>query len=374
MNASEKRAALAGAIREGRFVVAPGVYDMISARLADRMGFEALYMTGYGVAASLLGLPDAGLATYADLENRVRTIANGTRTPLICDADTGFGGLLNVRHTVRGYEAAGCAAIQLEDQEIPKKCGHTPGRRVVPVRDMAEKVRVAVEARTDPNFLVVARTDARTSLGLDAAIERGRAYSDGRRRRDLRRGAGERGGDRADRRIHRQALARQHGRRRQDADSAGRKARVPRLRRRHLSRDRNAARRGRHAARDEGSAAGRLHRQRGSPGDLARRDARAHGLRGGLGFRAQVGTGRGAETDRGLESPTASQTCYSSPPRPPEHLFAYSGCETLGKQPVDSRLRGNDAAQGSRCCASRQGTAASASISPGTLHGSWVSA
>ena len=177
MNANQKRAALAGAIREGRFVVAPGVYDMISARLADRMGFEALYMTGYGVAASLLGLPDAGLATYADLENRVRTIASGTRSPLICDADTGFGGLLNVRHTVRGYEDAGCAAIQLEDQETPKKCGHTPGRRVVPTRDMVEKVRVAVEARRDPNFLIVARTDARTSLGLDAAIERARAYA-----------------------------------------------------------------------------------------------------------------------------------------------------------------------------------------------------
>ena len=101
MNANEKRAALAGALREGRFVTAPGVYDMISARLADRMGFPALYMTGYGVAASLLGLPDAGLATYADLADRVRTIAGGTRTPLICDADTGFGGLLNVRHTVQ---------------------------------------------------------------------------------------------------------------------------------------------------------------------------------------------------------------------------------------------------------------------------------
>ena len=178
MNANEKRAALAGAIREGRFVVAPGVYDMISARLADRMGFPALYMTGYGVAASLLGLPDAGLATYADLVGRVRTIAGGTRTPLICDADTGFGGLLNIRHTVRGYEDAGCAAIQLEDQEIPKKCGHTPGRRVVPIRDMVERVRVAVEARSDPNFLVVARTDARTALGLQAAIERGRACSE----------------------------------------------------------------------------------------------------------------------------------------------------------------------------------------------------
>ena len=177
MNASEKRAALAGAIRGGRFVVAPGVYDMISARLADRMGFAALYMTGYGVAASLLGLPDAGLATYADLEGRVRTIAGGTRTPLICDADTGFGGLLNVRHTVRGYEDAGCAAIQIEDQEVPKKCGHTPSRRVIPTRDMVEKVQVAVEFRRDPDFLVIARSDARTGLGLDEAIARGRAYA-----------------------------------------------------------------------------------------------------------------------------------------------------------------------------------------------------
>ncbi len=178
MNASEKRAALASAIKQGRFVVAPGVYDMISAKLADGIGFEALYMTGYGVAASHLGLPDAGIATFTDMVGRVRTIADGTRTPLICDADTGFGGLLNVRHTVRGYEDAGCAAIQLEDQETPKKCGHTPGRRVVPVEDMVEKVRVAAEARRDPNFLIVARTDSRTSLGLDEAVARGRAYGE----------------------------------------------------------------------------------------------------------------------------------------------------------------------------------------------------
>ncbi len=178
MNASGKRTALVAAIEEGRFVVAPGVYDMISAKLADRMGFEAIYMTGYGVAASHLGLPDAGIASYADMVARVRTIAAGTDSPLICDADTGFGGLLNVRHTVRGYEDAGCSAIQLEDQEIPKKCGHTPGRRVVSIQDMVEKVRVAAAARTDPNFLIIARTDARTSLGLDEALERGQAYAE----------------------------------------------------------------------------------------------------------------------------------------------------------------------------------------------------
>ena len=178
MNASEKRAALAGAIRDGQFVVAPGVYDMISAKVADGMGFRALYMTGYGVAASHLGLPDAGIASYADVVSRVRTIAGGTASPLICDADTGFGGLLNVRHTVQGYEDAGCSAIQLEDQEIPKKCGHTPGRRVVPVEDMVEKIKVAADARSDPNFLIIARTDARTSLGLDEALARGQAFVD----------------------------------------------------------------------------------------------------------------------------------------------------------------------------------------------------
>ena len=178
MNASEKRAALAGAIRDGQFVVAPGVYDMISAKIADGMGFRALYMTGYGVAASHLGLPDAGVASYADVVSRVRTIAGGTASPLICDADTGFGGLLNVRHTVQGYEDAGCSAIQLEDQEMPKKCGHTPGRRVVPIEDMVEKIRVATEARSDPNFLIIARTDARTSLGLDEALARGHAFAE----------------------------------------------------------------------------------------------------------------------------------------------------------------------------------------------------
>ena len=176
MNATEKRAALAGAIRNGEFVLAAGIYDMISAKVADRIGFKALYMTGYGVAASHLGLPDAGIATYSDVVERVRRMANGTSTPLICDADTGFGGLLNVKYTIEGFEDAGCSAIQIEDQEIPKKCGHTPGRRVVPVEDMVDKIRVAVDARKDPNFLIIARTDSRTNMGLDEAIRRGRAF------------------------------------------------------------------------------------------------------------------------------------------------------------------------------------------------------
>jgi len=180
-NQPEARPAPAGALRaalsRGEFVVAPGVFEMFGARIADRMDFKALYMTGYGVSASHLGLADAGLAGYTDFVERARTIAQGTRTPLIADADTGFGGLVNIRHTVRGYEEAGVQAIQLEDQESPKKCGHTPGRRVVPTDDAIRRVEVAVQSRRSRDFLIIARTDARTGLGLDEAIARGRAFA-----------------------------------------------------------------------------------------------------------------------------------------------------------------------------------------------------
>ena len=142
------------------------------------MGFDALYMTGYGTVASHLGLPDAGLASYSDMVLRVEAMARMATAPLIADGDTGYGGLLNVRHTVQGYERAGAAAIQLEDQEFPKKCGHTPGRRVIASDDMVRKILVAVEARASADFLIVARTDARASLGLAEAIRRGRAYAD----------------------------------------------------------------------------------------------------------------------------------------------------------------------------------------------------
>jgi 2,3-dimethylmalate lyase len=161
----------------GNFVVAPGVFDMFSAKVADRIGFSALYMTGYGVSGSHLGVADAGIVTYRDMVDRARTIVEGTRTPLIADADTGFGGLLNIRHTVRGYEAAGVQAIQIEDQETPKKCGHTPNRRVIPARDMCRKIEVAVDARTLPDTLIIARTDSRTGLGLEEAIRRGQDYA-----------------------------------------------------------------------------------------------------------------------------------------------------------------------------------------------------
>jgi len=174
---SDGRRAFADRLQENHLIVAPGVFEMVSLRLADRMNFEALYMTGYGTVASLLGLPDAGLATFSDMLGRVTAMASMAKTPLIADGDTGYGGLLNVRHTIRGYENAGAAAIQLEDQEFPKKCGHTLGRRVISLQEMVQKIQVAVDARVDPHFKIIARTDARTTLGLDEALRRGEAYA-----------------------------------------------------------------------------------------------------------------------------------------------------------------------------------------------------
>jgi 2-methylisocitrate lyase-like PEP mutase family enzyme len=158
---------LSARLQQPGLLTAPGVFDMISAKIADGMGFDALYMTGFGVVASHLGLPDAGLATYSDMVGRVRQIAGGTTAPLIADADTGYG----------GYEAAGAQAIQIEDQEYPKKCGHTPGRRVVPIEEAAAKIKVAAAARSSKDFLIIARTDARSMLGLDEALRRGEAFA-----------------------------------------------------------------------------------------------------------------------------------------------------------------------------------------------------
>jgi len=169
---------LSQVLRDGDFVLAPGVFDLISARSADALGFNALYMTGYGVSASLLGMPDAGYVSITDMLGRVQQICARTSTPLIADADTGFGGALNVQHAVRGYERAGAQAIQLEDQEFPKKCGHTLGRRVIPLEDMVTKIRVAADSRDSADFLIVARTDARTAHGLDEALRRGEAFAE----------------------------------------------------------------------------------------------------------------------------------------------------------------------------------------------------
>lgn len=167
---------LSARLQQPGLIIAPGVYDLVSAKLADQAGFDALYMTGFGVVASHLGYPDAGLATYSDMVGRVRQIAEVTKTPLVADGDTGYGGLLNVDHAVRGYEASGAQAIQLEDQEFPKKCGHTPSRRVISIQDAAKKIKVAAEARSSRDFKIIARTDARTAHGLDEALRRGEAF------------------------------------------------------------------------------------------------------------------------------------------------------------------------------------------------------
>lgn len=165
-------------LRSGDFITAPGVFDLISTLIATRMNFPALYVTGYGISASYMGLPDAGLMTFTDMETQIRKIVAATDKPVIADADTGYGGLLNVQHTVKAYENLGVSAIQIEDQEYPKKCGHTPGRRVIPTSDMVSKIKVAVDTRTKDDFLIIARTDSRTGLGIEEALSRAVAFEE----------------------------------------------------------------------------------------------------------------------------------------------------------------------------------------------------
>lgn len=161
----------------GPFFVVPGIQDMVTAVIANKVGFDLVYGTGYWLTASAYGLPDAGIASYTQMVDRMATLVRTSTAAVIADADTGYGGLLNVHHTVRGYEAAGVTAIQIEDQEFPKKCGHTPYKRLVPLEDMVEKVKVAVDARTDDNLVIIARTDARQSEGLDGTLRRLEAYA-----------------------------------------------------------------------------------------------------------------------------------------------------------------------------------------------------
>lgn len=169
---------LKAALESGNFVLAPGIHDMITAAVSNKVGFDFVYASGYWMTASALGLPDAGIASYTQMVDRVATLCRTSNAGVIADADTGYGGLLNVHHTVRGYEEAGVVAIQIEDQEFPKKCGHTPFKRVVPLIDMVEKVKVAVEARRNPETLIIARTDARQTDGFEGAMKRGLAYGD----------------------------------------------------------------------------------------------------------------------------------------------------------------------------------------------------
>ncbi|SDS38362.1 2-Methylisocitrate lyase, PEP mutase family [Nocardioides scoriae] len=159
-------------------LIAPGAYDALSARLVEQAGFDAVYMTGFGTSASRIGRPDVGLLSAGDMVDQVRRLVDAVDRPVIADADTGYGNAINVIHTVRAYEQAGVAALHLEDQVMPKKCGHMSGKVVVPREEMVGKIRAAVEARRDPDLVLVARTDAAAVHGLDDAIERARAFAD----------------------------------------------------------------------------------------------------------------------------------------------------------------------------------------------------
>jgi len=165
-------------ITQGEFIFAPGIQDMITASVANKVGFDVVYGSGYWSTASAYGLPDAGIVSVTQMVERMTTLVKTSNSAVIADADTGFGGLLNVHHTVRSYQEAGVSAIQIEDQEFPKKCGHTPNRKVIPVEDMVEKIKVAIDARTDPDMLIIARTDSRQAEGFDAAVARAKAYQE----------------------------------------------------------------------------------------------------------------------------------------------------------------------------------------------------
>ncbi len=159
-------------------LIAPGAYDALSARLVEQAGFDVVYMTGFGTTASLVGRPDVGLLSATEMVDNARRIAAAVDVPVIADADTGYGNAVNVVRTVQAYEQAGVAGIHIEDQVMPKKCGHMSGKAVIPADEMAGKIRAAVAARRDPDFLLIARTDAAAVEGLDAALDRARAYAD----------------------------------------------------------------------------------------------------------------------------------------------------------------------------------------------------
>lgn len=173
-----RNARLRALLGRGGLVMAPGVFDCLTARLAELAGFEMLYMTGSGVSITRLGAPDVALLSFAEILDQAKRIADVTALPLLADVDTGYGGPLNVIRTVREMERAGVSALQIEDQDWPKRCGHEQGRRLVPVAEMVGRIRAAVDARVDPDLLIVARTDARTSEGIDAAIARANCYAE----------------------------------------------------------------------------------------------------------------------------------------------------------------------------------------------------
>lgn len=165
-------------VNDEQILVAPGTYDPLMARMIARAGFEAVEMNGAGVTYTTLAMPDLGLVTMTEMVERAYRVADACDLPVICDADTGYGNALNVIRTVREFERAGVAAIRLEDQEIPKRCGHFTGKTLVSIEEMVGKLKAALDTRIDPDFLIIARTDARSVDGLEAALDRVAAYAD----------------------------------------------------------------------------------------------------------------------------------------------------------------------------------------------------
>lgn len=170
--------ALRQLLRQPGIIVAPGAYDCMTAKLIEREGFAAVYMTGAGTAVTRVGKPDLGFATLTEMLANASAIASTITVPLIADADTGYGGAWNVYRTVQEYEKAGVAALHIEDQAFPKRCGHLDGKEVVPITEMAVKLRAACEARTDADLVLIARTDALAVTGLDDTLRRCVAYAE----------------------------------------------------------------------------------------------------------------------------------------------------------------------------------------------------
>src|SRR4051812_47548376 len=177
-NGRAPRARLRELLAASAPLVAPGAYDALSARLVAQAGFDAVYMTGFGTTASLIGRPDVGLLTGSEMVDNARRIVAAVDVPVIADADTGYGNAINVLRTVQLYEQAGVAGVQLEDQVLPKKCGHMSGKVLIGAEEMVGKIRAAVEARRDPDLVIIARTDAVAVEGLDEAIGRAKAFAD----------------------------------------------------------------------------------------------------------------------------------------------------------------------------------------------------
>ncbi|MFN9471883.1 oxaloacetate decarboxylase [Acidovorax sp.] len=163
-------------LQQPNILLAPGIYDALSALVAEQAGFEALYLSGASIAYTRLGRSDVGLTTYTEVEDTLARITERVRTPVIVDADTGFGNALNMQRTVRGFERAGAAMVQVEDQGFPKRCGHLDGKTVVPVAEMCGKLHAALDARRDARTLILARTDAIAVEGIEAAFERAERY------------------------------------------------------------------------------------------------------------------------------------------------------------------------------------------------------